>query len=204
MTARRPAVALALAAALAIACGPGGRNSRPAAPEPEPSRAAPAPAAPEAPIEPLARKTVLLYFPSASAGSLVGEQREILRTGNPGDQAKQILADLLAGPSGDAAVAAVPAGTRLRQIYVLGNGTAYADFSEELRSAMEPGSDNEILTVYAIVNSVALNVPQILRVGILVEGKPCDTLNGHLDLRRPLPPDRDLLDRASDAGDTSV
>lgn len=144
--------------------------------------------------EPLLRTPVTLYFPSAAGDRLVGEAREILMTAFPGDRAKQILSDLISGPTDPSAIPSLPASARVLQVYVLADGVAYADFSAELRTGIEGGSATEILTVYSIVNSLALNVPEISRVGILVEGRPIDTLNGHLDLSRPLPPDRKLLE----------
>ena len=141
-----------------------------------------------------------LYFPSAQSSLLVGETHEIVRTSSPGDRVKQILSDLIAGPQGKTAVASLPPETKLRQVYVLDDGTAYADFSEDLRSKIGGGSEDEILTVYSIVNSVTLNVREISRVAILVEGRPCETLNGHLDLRRPLRPDRKLIFAADEEG----
>lgn len=147
----------------------------------------------ESPVDPLPSTVVTLYFPSTSGEGLVGETREIFLTASPVDRAKQILSDLLTGPTGSDSAPAVPAGTSLRQVFVLENGTAYVDLSPELTAGIEGGSTAELLTVYAIVNSLSLNVPEISRVGILVGGQPCETLNGHLDLRRPLPPDRNLL-----------
>ena len=40
--------------------------------------------------------------------------------------------------------------------------------------------------MYAIVNSVTVNLPAITRVQILVDGKEVDTLAGHVDIRQPL------------------
>ena len=51
----------------------------------------------------------------------------------------------------------------------------------------------EILTVYSIIDSVVLNVPEIVRVAILVNGSPINTLNGHVDLRRPLSANPSLI-----------
>ena len=48
------------------------------------------------------------------------------------------------------------------------------------------GALDEILTVYAIVNALTVNLPAITRVQILVDGKEVDTLAGHVDLRHPL------------------
>lgn len=193
----RVVVSSLMLACLCAGCGGGPRDHRPRSEQPPAPSAPPADSAeavpPDAdPGEPLSRESVRLYFPSASDLGLVEEPREILRTTTAGDRAKQILSDLLSGPSSESAVSFIPAGTRLRQVYVV-DETAYADFSEELRSGLGGGSDPEILTVYSIVNSLALNVHEIERVGILVEGRPCDSLNGHIDLRRPLRPDPKLI-----------
>ena len=81
-------------------------------------------------------QVVEIYFPSAQDDGLVAEAREIFVTAAPGDRAKQIVADLISGPVTDLALRAVPRGTRLRQIYVLENGVAYADFSDDLREGL--------------------------------------------------------------------
>jgi spore germination protein GerM len=141
--------------------------------------------------EPLAKASVTLYFPSAKDDTLTVETREIVDTKRPADRGAQILAALLSGPQTDAALPAFPAGTTLRRLWVEDDGNAYADFSEELASGSTGGSADEILTVFSIVDSLAQNVSEIRRVGILVAGRQRDTL-GHLDLRRPLAADLSL------------
>jgi spore germination protein GerM len=143
----------------------------------------------EAVTEPLQRLQVVIYFPAVETDGLIGEPHEIFRTAAPGDRAKQIIADLISGPTGEGLLRALPPGTHVRQVFVLEDGTAYLDFSADLRQGIRGGSTEELLAVYAIVNSVALNVPEIRRLGILIDGRPVETLNGHVDLRRPLPPD---------------
>jgi hypothetical protein len=142
---------------------------------------------------PLRPVRVRVYFPSAEATELVAEPRDIFDTVSPVDRAKQILSDLIGGPEEQAAIPAMLRSVRLRQVYVLDDGTAYADFSSELRDLSGGGSAQELLTVFAIVNSLALNVREIVRVGILIDGVEVDTLSGHLDLRRPLAPRTDLI-----------
>jgi spore germination protein GerM len=142
---------------------------------------------------PIMRRRVEVYFPSAADEGLIGEFREIFNTANPGDRAKQIIADLISGPETESALRALPPTTRLRQVYVMDNGIAYLDFSSDLREGMGGGSMEEILAVYAIVNSVVININEVHRVGILVNGRTVATLNGHLDLRRPLRPDYSLI-----------
>ncbi len=143
--------------------------------------------------EPLRTATVEIYFPSASSDGLVGEFREIFDTATPGDRAKQIVADLISGPTSDDCLRALSPSTRLRQAYVLADGTAYLDFSSELTEGIGGGSMMELLTVYSIVDSVAFGIREVQRVGILVNGRPLETMNGHLDLRRPLKPNSRLI-----------
>ena len=143
--------------------------------------------------QPLRTTTVEIYFPSALSDGLVGEFRQIFDTATPGDRAKQIVADLISGPTSDDCLRAVSPSTRLRQVYVLSDGTAYLDFSSALTEGVGGGSMLELLTVYSIVDSVALGIREVQRVGILVNGRPLETMNGHLDLRRPLKPNSRLI-----------
>jgi spore germination protein GerM len=143
--------------------------------------------------KPLRTATVEIYFPSALSDGLVGEFRQIFDTVTPGDRAKQIIADLISGPTSDDCLRAVSPSTRLRQVYVLSDGTAYLDFSSALTEGVGGGSMTELLTVYAIVDSVAFGVREVRRVGILVNGRPLETMNGHLDLSRPLKPNSRLI-----------
>lgn len=144
---------------------------------------------------PLVKSTVRLFFPSAGGDTLAVETREIVDTKRPADRGAQILAALIEGPQGDGALPAVPPGTMLRSLWVRDDGNAYADFSEEFLAAASAGSADEILTIYAIVDSLTENVPEIRRVGILVAGRERQTF-GHLDLSRPLLPDLTLATQA--------
>jgi hypothetical protein len=62
-----------------------------------------------------------------------------------------------------------------------------------LAEGMTGGSEAEIMTIYSIVNSVVANVQQVRRVGILINGQPVETLNGHLHLLKPLRPNFSLI-----------
>ena len=190
------AVAL-LALVLVAGCGGGGKDddAPPAAEGADSGEAGEAAADDESEpsIDPLPRRNVDIYFPSTKTEGLVAEPREIFDTARPGDQVKQIVTDLLSDPSTDGARRAVPAGTRLRQVYVLDEGVAWLDFSSDLTDNLPGGSMSELLTVYAIVDSVVANVPNVRRVGILIEGHQVETLNGHLSLRQPLKPNYGLV-----------
>jgi spore germination protein GerM len=71
-------------------------------------------------------------------------------------------------------------------VFVTDQGDAYVDLSREITANHPGGTLSEILTVYAVVNSLTANLPAIRSVQLLVEGKEVATLAGHVDLRRPL------------------
>ena len=83
-------------------------------------------------------------------------------------------------------MSAVPPGTALRALYLTSGGEAFVDLSREIVTAHPGGSLDELLTVYAIVNALTMNLPAVTSVQVLVDGKEVDTLAGHVDLRRPL------------------
>jgi spore germination protein GerM len=107
--------------------------------------------------------------------------------------ARAALEELLSGELPRGCVRPLPRGAALRGVQVR-DGVAAADFSRELISNFAGGSDNEGVTVYAIVNTLA-SLPGIKRVQILVEGQPTDTIGGHLDVSGPLGPDSELVVR---------
>jgi hypothetical protein len=126
-----------------------------------------------------------LYYVSEDGLSLPGVQREI-PFGDPiVEQARRIVeAQLAAAPP--PYVSPVPAGTSLRALFVGERGDAFVDLSGEVRGKHPGGALGELFTVYAVVNAITVNLPAIMRVQILIDGKEADTLAGHVDLRRPL------------------
>ena len=178
-------LALALALVLLAGCACGG-----------PSGPAPAPAeqeAPEGTLPELEHTEVTLFFPAEDGMVMVPEKRQIVKTAEPVALAKQVVAELIAGPQQAGSVRALPETTVLRQIYLTPEGTAIADFGPELRAGLGGGSGTEIMAVYSIVNALTANVTGVTRVTILLGGQPAETLTGHMDLTRPLRARRDLV-----------
>jgi len=81
-----------------------------------------------------------------------------------------------------------PKGARLLGATVR-DGTLQLNFSPELTQNFEGGSDDEAALVNAIT-STAGSFPNIERVQILVDGKPIESLGGHIDLSHALPVSR--------------
>jgi hypothetical protein len=142
-------------------------------------------AAPQ-PLEAARRIKVTLHYVSADGLRLAAAERDVLFAEGASEQGRRIVEALLE-PAPEGLASAIPAGTVLRGLFVGERGDAYVDFSGSLRTNHPGGSANEILTVYAIVSALTVNLPAITSVQILIEGHEVDTLAGHIDLRRPLP-----------------
>jgi len=125
-----------------------------------------------------------LYYLSDIGTDLIAVVREVPYGASPSEQARLILEAQLQTPEGQAS--AIPPGTKLRGLFLGGKGEAYVDLSPEAQTAATGGTLDETLAVYAIVNALTTNLPDVTAVQILVDGKEVDTLAGHVDLREPL------------------
>lgn len=139
-----------------------------------------------APAETVTRKIAARLFYVAEDGlHLVPVDREIEYGEGTVEQASRIIEAQL-GAAPEPYRSAIPAGTKLRAVFVSTRGEAYVDLSPEMGAKHPGGSVNELLTVYTIVNVLTTNLPAITAVQILVDGREIDSLAGHVDLRRPL------------------
>jgi len=129
-----------------------------------------------------------LLYVSGDGLHLVPVEQEVVYGDNTAEQAKRILEAQVAAAK-PPLVSPIPQGTTVRTVFLTPKGEAYIDLSPELRANHPGGSTNEILTAYALVGALTLNLPAVTGVQILIDGKEVDTLAGHLDLRRPLEQD---------------
>jgi hypothetical protein len=129
-------------------------------------------------------KKVSLFFPSkVRDGLLEAETRKIYSSDQLTIEAKQIIAELIAG-SREGRDAALPPETRLREVFIT-EGLAIVDLTKEASSNHPGGLTQEITSIYAVVNSLTENLSGVERVQILIEGMEAETLAGHVDLTRP-------------------
>lgn len=131
-------------------------------------------------------KEISLYLGDDEGVYLTATRRKISK-GSVEAEMKEALEALV-----DAQDGTVPEGTRVIGVKLKG-ATATVDFSPEIVNNHPGGSVGEILTVYSIVNTIALNFPDAKEVQILVDGKKEKTLAGHIDLSFPLTPDKKIL-----------
>lgn len=138
-----------------------------------------------APGEPAPTIKATLFFVSEDGLRLVGVESDVTLGATPAEQGRHILEKLLE-PAPAPLASAVPPGTILRTMYVTSRGDAFVDLSGTVVTAHSGGSLDELFTVYAIVNTLTVNLPALHAVQILVDGQEVDTLAGHVDLRQPL------------------
>lgn len=131
------------------------------------------------------RIEVTLFFLSDNDDLLHRETREIEAGPSPADEAERALEELIKG-SERGLLSPLPAQTRVRQVFVNQDGTAYVDFGKEIMEKFSYGSSSELAAVFAVVNTLAVSFQPVRRVVILVEGSERETLGGHVDLSRPL------------------
>ncbi len=142
------------------------------------------------------KRQVLLYFSDREGEYLIGEKREIPKKNALKEEAKEMVVELIKGPKGKL-VRTLPPRTKLLNLQINDAGLAKVNFNQALSKDHPGGTSAEMMTVYSIVNSLSLNFPQIKRVQFLIDGKPIETITGHLSLKQPVFPKPDLIKRRS-------
>lgn len=108
------------------------------------------------------------------------------------DRIRAIVKALSRAPANTDLARCVPPEASLRRVTVA-EGTATLDFDQAFaKRSFWAGSDTEILRLYGLVNAVT-HVEGVERVRLLVEGKPVESLGGHVETSGPLTRDDTLL-----------
>jgi spore germination protein GerM len=138
------------------------------------------------------KREVTLFFSDEDGEYLIGEKRQILKRGDVEKEAREAVTELTRGPKGKL-IPTLPPQTKLLALNLNEKGLVKVSFNQALTRDHPGGSSAEIMTVYSIVNSLAINFPQIKRVQILIEGKEVETIKGHLSLKKPVSPNPALV-----------
>ena len=101
---------------------------------------------------------------------------------NRQQRAEELLRALLGIYLGKSSPHSLPAGSDIRAVYLVDPGLSVIDLNSAFANGHRSGILVEELTVVSLVHTLAANIPGILRVKILVDGKQRDTLAGHADL----------------------
>lgn len=127
---------------------------------------------------------VYLYFIHKNNVNLSAETREIPPMHDPVARGRFIVENIINGPRSDLH-RSVPGKTRLNAFYVTKDKIAYIDLSDDVTNDHPGGAAIEHLTIYSLVNSLILNIPEIDGVKFLINGREALTLAGHVDIRYP-------------------
>jgi spore germination protein GerM len=125
-----------------------------------------------------------LYFADKSNTFLTAEERALTRSDDPAETGRMIIETLIRGPN-KGHMRTIPPDAALRALFVTADGTALVDMTSAIKEKHPGGAESELMTIFSIVNSLMLNVPEIDSVKILINGRESETLAGHVDLRFP-------------------
>ena len=97
-------------------------------------------------------------------------------------RAEELLRALLAIYLDKSSPHPLPQGSDVRSVYLVDPGLAVIDVNAAFADGHRSGVLSEELTVASLIQTLSANLPGILKVKILVEGKERQTLAGHADL----------------------
>lgn len=157
-------------------------------------RQSPPPAVVATPVvKPEAFRLVTIFYADATGNGLASEIRK--RPLCPDEPAclRDLLVALGENP-GSGLLPVLPAGFELKSV-VLEGPTATIDLGRHAVAHLPGGVMSERLVLAALVDTLAVNFPQIQQLSVQIDGLPAETLKGHVDLRRPFAADFSLVRR---------
>lgn len=124
-----------------------------------------------------------LYFSDDMARKLVVEKRKIVIS-NKELLARKVLNELIIGPKDTDKERTIPHGTEVKEIQIK-DKICYVDFNEAFRKNHPGGLTSELLTINAIVDTL-VQLDDIEKVQILIEGKKVSRYKEDMDISKPL------------------
>jgi len=97
-------------------------------------------------------------------------------------RAEEVLRALIALYLDKSSPHPIPPGSDIRSVYLVDPGLAVIDVNAAFADGHRSGVLAEELTITSLIQTLSENIPGILKVKILVEGRQRDTLAGHADL----------------------
>jgi hypothetical protein len=135
-------------------------------------------------VPPVAGPTerVTLFVAYDDIGMLRAQSAQIPMPSVRQQRAEELLRALLALYLDKSSPHPLPQGADIRSVYLVDPGLAVIDINAAFADGHRSGVLSEELTVASLIQTLSANLPGILRVKILVEGKERETLAGHADL----------------------
>jgi hypothetical protein len=125
---------------------------------------------------------VVLFIARDDDGTLRGESAQIPMPSGRQQRAEELLRALLSIYLDKSSPHPLGPGSDIRSVYLVDPGVAVIDVNSAFADTHRSGVLVEQLTVASLIQTIAVNTPNLLKVKILVDGKERDTLAGHADL----------------------
>src|SRR6202521_2921292 len=129
-----------------------------------------------------ATERVTLFVAYDDIGILRAQSAQIPLPSVRQQRAEELLRALIALYLDKSSPHPLPPGSDIRGVYMVDPGLAVIDVNAAFADGHRSGVLSEELTVASLIQTLSANLPGILRVKILVEGKERPTLAGHADL----------------------
>ncbi len=127
-----------------------------------------------------------LFFGAEDATGLVSEARDVPVGDEAKDEAvRRVFAELARGPR-ERGVPPLPKDSALRRVFRDGEGTLVLDVNRAFLQGGPVGSAGELLTVRALMETMAASFPEVRSIQILVEGQVVASISGHVAIDAPL------------------
>jgi hypothetical protein len=127
-------------------------------------------------------ENVILFVAHDEDGSLRAQSAQIPMPSGRQERAEELLRALLSIYLDKNSPHVLGAGSEVRSVFLVDPGVAIIDLNSAFADTHRSGVLVEELTLASLIRTISANTPGILRVKILVDGKPRDTLAGHADL----------------------
>jgi hypothetical protein len=137
---------------------------------------------PVVPPVPGPTEPVTLFVAYDDVGVLHAQSARIPLPSVRQQRAEELLRALLALYLDKSSPHPLPPGSDVRSVYLVDPGLAVIDLNAAFADGHRSGVLSEELTVASLIQTLSANLPGILKVKILVEGKERQTLAGHADL----------------------
>src|ERR1700728_1405416 len=129
-----------------------------------------------------ATERVTLYVAYDDIGIVRAQSAQIPMPSVRQQRAEEVLRALIALYLDKSSPHPIPPVSDIRSVYLVDPGLAVIDVNAAFADGHRSGVLAEELTVTSLIQTLSENIPSILKVKILVEGKQRDTLAGHADL----------------------
>ncbi len=126
---------------------------------------------------------IKVYYPDTDGTKLIAVTRKV-KTDASTDKYTAAMKSLLSGTQEKGQITILPKTVQLRSVTVK-NGIAKVDFSQDLIKKFNGGSTGESLLVGSVVDTLT-EFPEVKQVEFLVEGKPIESIAGHVDTTAPI------------------